>query len=281
MVLLDHGGRPRHESRIIAPPDDLGGLVEHLWVHHRLPPIRDWRIVPDASPHLIASITESAAGRHLRVGLVGPRSRVASIDVAHRLLTIGIRLRPGALTALVRASATELADTSVPIDVLFSRRILSDLELSADAPVALLCGEMVRLLRRAEADRALARSCGERDRGDRGVSAVGEIARIVFAQSRVRAATAALGVSERTLRDRVRQEIGLSPKRTLRILRLHRALLLARTGRLSWADVASISGYADQAHFTRECRVLLGETPTQWRARGAADSFKTADAVEV
>lgn len=267
MVLLDQGGRPRREARILPPPADLRGLVEHVWIQHQLPPTRDWRVVPDASPHVIAAITETPGGPRFRVTLVGARSRVAAINVEQRVATVGIRLHPGALTALVRASASEIVDRAVPVDIAFPRRVLSDLELSADAPVAHLCAEMLRLVRRAA--------------GYRGESAGRDLARIVSTQSRVRAATAALGVSERTLRDRVWHQIGLSPKRTLRILRLHRALLLARTPGVSWADVASMSGYADQAHFTRECRVLLGETPTQWRARGVADSFKTFEPVEV
>jgi hypothetical protein len=32
MVLLDHGGRHPSEVQLIAPPPDLGWLVEHLWV---------------------------------------------------------------------------------------------------------------------------------------------------------------------------------------------------------------------------------------------------------
>src|SRR5262249_34022727 len=143
---------------------------------------------------------DSSGGPRLRVALVGPRTRVASIDVAHRLATVGIRLRPGALTALMRASASEIVDRAGPVDITFPRRVLSGLELSADAPIDHLCGELVRLVRRAVADRAVSDRAGAERMRDDGAS--GWIARIVSTQSRVCAATTTLGVSERTLRDR-------------------------------------------------------------------------------
>jgi AraC-like DNA-binding protein len=42
-----------------------------------------------------------------------------------------------------------------------------------------------------------------------------------------------------------------------------------------------MAGYADQAHFTRECRSLLGETPSAWSRRRPclAAALAKADAV--
>jgi AraC-like DNA-binding protein len=92
-----------------------------------------------------------------------------------------------------------------------------------------------------------------------------------------------LHLAPRSLRDRMYRDIGTSPKRTLRILRLHRSLHEAwrcgLDGRLPGggllAFVAHEAGYADQAHFTREARALLGEAPSNWYARGSAVPFKT------
>jgi AraC-like DNA-binding protein len=261
VILLDNGGRARGHAEIAAPPAELRCLVEHVWIERVEPrPERavEWRVVPDAAPHLIAAVSESAAGRALRVVLVGPRSRAAAVDHRGRVTTVGIRLCPGALPALVAAPAAELADRAMTIQAAFAPRDLRELELSADAPASVIAAEMLRLVRRAA--RGPVRC---------------EVAEAITAASRVFGASAALAMPERTLRDRARREIGLSPKRTARILRLHRALHLAGERRSSWAAVALGCGYADQAHFTRECRELLGETPSRWIAR-AADSFKTA-----
>ena len=273
MMLLDNGGRRRAELDITSAPVDLQGLIEDVSVESRRHGDRNWRVVPDASAHLIAVVTESAAGRALRVTLVGPRSKAATIDRGHRVATVAIRLRPGVLSALVRASAAELADTAVPIGVAFPGRVLRELELAADAPPSRLVGEMLRLVRRAASSRASGRSAV----GSTCASPLASASPIVAAIARASAAelasvgraTATLAMPERTLRDRVLREIGLSPKLTLRILRLHRALLCAGRRELSFAAVAQMCGYADQAHFTRDCRALLGETPSQWRSRGA------------
>jgi AraC-like DNA-binding protein len=45
-----------------------------------------------------------------------------------------------------------------------------------------------------------------------------------------------------------------------RVLRMNRALAAARTG-LPLASVAAQTGYADQAHLTREIRALTGVPP--------------------
>jgi len=54
--------------------------------------------------------------------------------------------------------------------------------------------------------------------------------------------------------------MGLHPKRFQRILRLRRAIVLAKSG-LPLAAAAIDAGYADQAHFTREVRALTGAAP--------------------
>ena len=70
-----------------------------------------------------------------------------------------------------------------------------------------------------------------------------------------------LGFSERQLRRRFDDAVGYGPKTLQRVLRLRRFLAASGT------DVAAAAidvGYADQAHLTRECRVLTGLAPTEW-----------------
>lgn len=68
--------------------------------------------------------------------------------------------------------------------------------------------------------------------------------------------------SERQLHRRALFAYGYGAKTLGRILRLNSALDQARSG-LSFAVVASDSGYADQAHFAREVRNFTGRTLTQ------------------
>jgi AraC-like DNA-binding protein len=77
-----------------------------------------------------------------------------------------------------------------------------------------------------------------------------------------------VGWSRRHLGERFHREFGLAPKPTARLVRFDRAksLLKRRAGAGTVADVAAATGYADQAHFTREFRALAGSTPTRWLA---------------
>jgi AraC-like DNA-binding protein len=69
-----------------------------------------------------------------------------------------------------------------------------------------------------------------------------------------------VGLSERQLHRRCLNAFGYGPKMLDRVLRMNVALDQARTG-LALADVAVRTGYADQAHFTRDVKALTGVPP--------------------
>ncbi|CAM5647165.1 putative HTH-type transcriptional regulator in mcrB 3'region [Streptomyces afghaniensis 772] len=66
-----------------------------------------------------------------------------------------------------------------------------------------------------------------------------------------------LGLGARQLHRRSLTAFGYGPKTLARILRLRRALALARRG-VPFADTAARAGYADQAHLARDVRELTG-----------------------
>jgi AraC-like DNA-binding protein len=70
-----------------------------------------------------------------------------------------------------------------------------------------------------------------------------------------------IALSERQLHRRCLALFGYGPKTLARILRLGRALELARTG-APLGRVAADAGYADQAHLSREVKALAGVSPT-------------------
>ncbi len=75
-----------------------------------------------------------------------------------------------------------------------------------------------------------------------------------------------LGVTPRTLQRLTLRETGASPLFWQRLARVRRA---ARDlgGPAALADIAGDHGFADQAHFSRECRAWFGETPAVLRSR--------------
>jgi AraC-like DNA-binding protein len=95
---------------------------------------------------------------------------------------------------------------------------------------------------------------------------------IDYALARLRATRGAVGVetlaaevgwSRRHLAARFREVVGLSPKALGRLIRVEHAAQRVRDGE-PLADIAYEGGYADQSHFNRDFRDLVGCTPTQF-----------------
>jgi len=74
---------------------------------------------------------------------------------------------------------------------------------------------------------------------------------------------AELGWSRRHLTAQFTAEYGVGPKQVTRLVRFARARDGLASGR-SIGEVAAETGFADQAHLTRDWRELAGCTPAQW-----------------
>ena len=72
-----------------------------------------------------------------------------------------------------------------------------------------------------------------------------------------------VGWSRRHLATRFREAVGLPPKALGRLIRIEHAAKRVRAGD-PLADIAYEGGYADQSHFNRDFRELVGCTPTQF-----------------
>lgn len=71
-----------------------------------------------------------------------------------------------------------------------------------------------------------------------------------------------LGLSTRQLHRRCLSSFGYGPRRLTRVLRLSR-LCDERGSSVPLAQLAHATGYADQAHLSREVRELAGTTPAR------------------
>jgi AraC-like DNA-binding protein len=89
---------------------------------------------------------------------------------------------------------------------------------------------------------------------------VGQVLRGIRRGVAVPALAGSVGLSERQLYRRCLDAFGYGPKMLDRVLRMNAALERARAG-LGLAEVAVQTGYADQAHFTRDVKALTGVPP--------------------
>ncbi len=180
--------------------------------------------------------------------VAGPDTGPVPTPAAPGGVSIGVRFRPGAGGAALGVPLAELRDLRVDFADLhpdLARKLPPGLE------PALVPSRMLALTEELVAK-------GPPD------PLVAEAARLL-ADPRTRTAglVRTLKVSERQLRRRFDAGVGYGPKTLQRVLRLQRFLAHIGGGPLaaSLADLAVRSGYADQAHLTRESGRLAGLTP--------------------
>ncbi len=212
-----------------APPEALAGVVRCLWTRD-VPADGTVAVLPDGCVDLVL--------RHGAVLVAGPDTGPAPTPVRRGEQIAGVRFHPGAAGAALGLPAHELRDRRVGLGDLWgpAGRRLEDL----DAVVAAVA-------RRAPAPDPAA------------LHAAAVLARRPDVPVPTVAAHVAL--SERQLRRRFLDGVGLGPKAFARVARFRRAVALVRAGD-AIARVAADAGYADQAHLSHEVRALAGRPPS-------------------
>jgi AraC-like DNA-binding protein len=214
-------------------------------------------LLPDAAVELVWS------GRGLFVR--GADTRPHPVGVFPKRTFVGIRFRPGAAARVLGLGGSELADARVGVSELWGvaemERIESDLRACVSPAEAASVLEDVVCARLPDVADAVVE---------------GVVSALTRARTPVSELATQIGLSERQLRRRCLDALGYGPKMLDRILRFQRFRTLAeRRSELGLARLAAVAGYADQAHLTRECRLLAGEPPAALRRRPMTDSFKT------
>nr|WP_239134406.1 helix-turn-helix domain-containing protein [Rugosimonospora africana] len=195
------------------------------------------RILPDGCLDIIW-----AAGALL---VAGPDTRAHLAESAPGATYLGLRFAPGTGPAVLGVPASEVRDVRVELEALW--RPSAVLRLGARLAEA---ADPARVL-----ETAALSAMGAPDPGPAVVE--GAIVASLRAGRPVRLVADRLGLSERQLHRRCLALFGYGPKTLGRVLRFDRAVALARHG-VAFAEVAATTGYADQAHLSREVRALAG-----------------------
>jgi AraC-like DNA-binding protein len=229
-----------------APRPSLRRHVACVWAARDN---RDDPLLPDAAVELVWS------GRGLFVR--GADTRAHSVDAFPERTFVGVRFKPGAAADVLGLHGPELADARVGVSELWGRAEMERIEsrlLECRSPA-----QAAALLE----DAVAARVVGAPD------SAVDAVVTVLqHERTPVRELAGRLALSERQLRRRCTDALGYGPKTLDRILRFQRfRALAARRRDVGLARLAAVAGYADQAHLTRECRCLSGESPAALLAR--------------
>jgi len=267
------------------PAAPLDRFVDCFWWSRRETPQTHWEyLLPSGHAQLVfalhdAPLTCVPCGDAVPLVwtgslLHGPQRRYYAAGPKPCGAVVGVSFRPGGVGAMLGIAAAGLADSHVGLDALWGHRarLLREELLGAPTPVA-----MFRILERRLAEplrwslamhpavaQALSdwRGVALHERPAAGLR-VGDV-------GGARGERGYGGYSAKHFIACFREAVGMTPKHYLRIQRLNDALrALARDPRPPLADVAARAGYADQSHFTRECRELAGCTPNRYRALDA------------
>jgi AraC-like DNA-binding protein len=235
----------------------LDALVRHVWVvRWDLPDgqRRPQRVLTYPACNVVISSQDAF--------LYGPDPTISIRELSGRSWVVGILLRPAAGRILTHAPADALVASREPLPDA-PHRDVTDVMSTGAAPA-----DVADILRGWLAPLA--------DQVDESGHAINEICRIAEERDdvvRVAELATLMGMTPRTLSRLTRHQIGVTPKWLIECRRLQRAATTLFTQPdTDLATLARALGYADQAHFTRRYRDVLGETPDQTRRAGAARS---------
>lgn len=232
------------------PPESLAPFVEHFWTTHwdlRREPVYEQDVLPHPTVNLVL---EPGCSEVVGV-MTGKFTR--RLEGLGRVFSA--TFWPGGFSAFHPGPLTELTDRRVPLGELFDLDVpaLERQVFEEAANDAARLEALVDMLKRfqpvldpaAEQAREVVQSIIE----DPNVLRVDDIA-------------ARVGLGVRTLQRLFARYIGVSPKWVIQRKRLHDAAeRLAAPQRPDLAGLAAELGYADQAHFVRDFRNLVGVAP--------------------
>lgn len=238
------------------PTPELRPLLASYWIFRAqgpLPPDFEHSVPPDGAVSFFAR-------RHAPPFVMGPRTEPLRPPVRTGDVVYGTRLWPGAARVVLRADVSRLRNRIVPLEEVMPAEW-------ARGFAAALAGEPADQEAVSRLDQVWAPLVARRADLDRAVMRA--VFTIIQSQGQVAVArlAAEAGLSERHLRRRFVQAVGLAPKELARVRRLRSSIVEALgSPQRRWVELAAASGYADQAHLVREYKRLSGLSPEAFLA---------------
>lgn len=253
-ILNPRAAREHLEFAWVGPAGDISDVIDRHWavrwdLRDRAP------FVQEVLPHAGANLCFEPTGASVH-GVITRRA-------THRLegvgLTVGTMFRPAGFAGFAAMAMGDLTDRGVPLgEALAGGGEALEREVGGEVGVEARITAVERFLR------------ARRPPADPAVELVHAIIAWMLASpvgTRVTEVAACHGVSPRTLQRLFRRYVGIGPKWVLQRYRLHEAAERIASGRVdAWSDLALELGYADQAHFVRDFRALVGQAPSAYAA---------------
>jgi AraC-like DNA-binding protein len=250
--------RPSPPIHRYAPSPDLTALVQRYWVPvWSVPRPQTQRTLQHPVCLLVVS------GSYAR--FYGVTRGLSAVALAGEGWAVGTMLTPAAGRLLLRASVATLTDRFVDLGDMAG---LDGPRLTDDVRAA-----MTPSPGSPESHRTAIGHLEDRLQRYLPVDERGLLVNRVVAWlethpevGRVADLATAFDLTERSLQRLVEDRLGLTPKWLIQRRRLHDAVVRLKAGVTSLSDLAADLGYADQAHFTHDFKLITAMTPGEFLA---------------
>jgi AraC-like DNA-binding protein len=235
-----------------SPGLRASSLISCVWVQEisSAGSFYEHRTVPNGCAEISCSLVTGV------IRALGPKAAPALQRLPPGETLVGVRFRPGAASAVLGTPMSDLVDLEVELERVWGRSALVLAEHLAEAASV---ADAAHLLEQA----VITRSAPAPEPDSLITEAIGRLQ--PWRAGDVSQVASELFISPRQMRRRFLTAFGCGPKTLQRILRFQGFLALSDIpdgGDMTLAQLAHTSGYADQAHLTRECSRLSGLTPS-------------------
>jgi AraC-like DNA-binding protein len=238
-----------------TPRAPLANFVDFFWLMGGPAPAhRRERLLPMPTAELVIDL-RATSGIYIPI-LCGPHSESFVIDTASQEAILGVHFQPGGTFPFFNIPTSELHNTRLCLDALWSWRAAELREQLLELRTPLARFQTLEKFLLAQAVRPLAREPA--------------VAFALAAFQTVRPLSVAdvverTGWSQRRFIELFRNEVGLTPKLFCRVVRFQQVVQKIHGQRqVDWAGVAADCGYYDQAHFIHDFRAFSGFCPTSY-----------------
>lgn len=251
-ILNPQLGEQKFNLTRFEPSPSLSSMVEHYWgVQWDL---RGQEPYPSATlPHPAVHLTVEPTGAFI-VGIVTEKFTRLLSDTGW---VFGIKFKPGGFYPFAQKPVATFTNKNMPMVELFGE-------------VAGAYEESIRAAKSEEEKIRLAENflAGCSPAVDENVLLVNQIVEIISAErviTKVDQVVSRFGINKRTLQRLFSQYVGVSPKWVIQRYRLHEATeQIAAGSSVDWPKLAVDLGYFDQAHFIKDFKTIVGQTPAEY-----------------
>jgi AraC-like DNA-binding protein len=255
------------------PSFPLNNYIESIFYYEGATPAHNLdRFLPDGNTELIINLNEIPQYIHhnetldqiqicKRAWISGVRTRPITIPSGKGSRMLIVAFRKGKGFPFYPLPMNELSDFVIEADLIFGRSIL-------DLREGLLASDSISNMFRLTESFLLARAGFNALQADSFSKCIGyAIKQIIKCPNQIclEKLSEEIGYSQKHFIHLFKEQVGLTPKQYMKILRFQKAILEIESTLLSdWTSFVHQSGFYDQSHFIHDFKAFSGFTPNEY-----------------